>query len=676
MAPRRPEALTGREIAGRYRLARYLGRGRATLVFAAEDAEDHTEVAVKLLANSLSSDVGFMRRFRHVMRAASAVEHPNVVRVLGWGEERELFVVTELRPAGSLRTLLANGRLLSPGQAGRVALDSARGLAELHQRNLVHRRIHPSNLLFDAEGRVAVADAGLAWLLEHQSGHQFSDYRYLAPEAGSGTTGPPLDVYALAMVMVEAVSGDVPLLAGGATATLGLRHSHDLEMNPSWGRFGRGFGAAGLAEPTRRIPAAQLEVGMMALVEQVDPDQLELPLPSAPRPTDELEAMAITLRERVPAMAAATAATLGAPTGASSSFGAPAPLNPTSPPSAPAPPKPSKPPSAPAPPSPPEPPPAEPPSSSTADAAEGVDERPSSEELKARRNWMLGTLAAIVVVLAVLLGLQQFVLAPTVAVPDLVGSSLDEAERVAETQRWRLDTTKVRRDGTEPEEILAQTPEPGSELEPGSSLTVTVSLGQKLVEFPEIEGLEETEAENVIAFTGMKLGTVTREYNDQVKAGTVVSHSAKVTDEGQLPKGTTIDLVISDGGKPRQVPTGLEGKNSLLAVRELEEALLEPVIERVQNSTVAQNLVVSVDPPGGTAVPTGSKVTVRVSAPRDRVVMPDVAGQPPAQADAELRSLGLTVLGIQGPAGSSVKRTEPAAGTEVPQGTAVRLITA
>ncbi|MEZ5372312.1 MAG: protein kinase [Microthrixaceae bacterium] len=319
MAPRRPEALTGREIAGQFRLEEYLGRGRTTLVYRATDLTTGDQVAIKLLASSLSRDVGVMRRVRHVLRAASAMEHPNVLRVLAWGEERELFVVTELM-AGPLRSLMGPGpsgtNRLSVGQTASMAVDAARGLAFLAERNLVHRRLHPSNLLVADDGRVVVGDAGLAWILAHESGHQFSDFRYLAPEAGSGTTGPAIDVYALGVIMAEALTGDVPLLAGDVNATLGLRHGTNLVLDESWGRIRSAVGAAGRSDHERRVPADRLDVGLMALIDQLDGRDVRLGRIDPAVSSDELEAMRLAVRDRLPEVAAQATAALGAATGA------------------------------------------------------------------------------------------------------------------------------------------------------------------------------------------------------------------------------------------------------------------------------------------------------------------------------------------------------------------------
>lgn len=753
MAPRRPEALIGREIAGQFRLDRYLGRGRSTLVFAALDLVTGDEVAIKLLASSLTSDVGFMRRFRHVLRAASEMDHPNVLRVIAWGEERELFVVTELM-AGPLRSVLRPGGGLSAGQTAAMAVDASRALAFLSQRNLVHRRLHPSNLLVSADGRVVVGDAGLAWILAHHSGHQFSDFRYLAPEVGGGSAGAPLDVYALGLIMIETLCGDIPMLAADVNATLGMRHDRDVRVGQDWGRIGRAIGAAGRADPNRRVPAAQLDVGLMALIDQLGGSRVDLPHVDPAAYSDELEAMRLIVRSRAPAVAPAGVpgpasrsersaggqpATARQAEPSTRSVGSPgssttAPRDPTG--------------SAGLPPTgraagPTRSDPtevgasaapgasgsaaggtgiaaggtdtAEPPARSwrrpkdgptaaerlkTAQAGAGAalnrllvrwhltmpadqgaegdvpnPDAPTAEQVASRRTWVFGLLAAMAIVLVLFVGVQRLVLAEAGTVPNLVGATEQEARQEATEQRWRLNVTEVRRDGTEVDEILTQSPDEGTRLEAGESLDITVSIGQTLVNLPDLDGLDRAEAEAIITFSGMKLGTVTNQYDAETRGGIILSYDAPGED-GKVPKGSKVNLVISDGARPRKVPADLAGKNALDVAQALEKVSLKPVVERVQDPSVQLGYVVSVEPASGTEVEFESEVKVRVSSPRDKAIVPDVAGKSTLQADADLRAAGLNVLGIQGPPGNPVLRTIPAAGTEVSQGTAVRLVTA
>src|SRR5207302_6389101 len=147
----------------RYRLRGTLGAGASAQVYLADDATLARQVALKVLHPALADDEGFLRRFRAEAQAAAALTHPHIMAVYDWGEEDDSpYLVCEYLGGGSLRTMLDAGHRLSPSQALLVGLQAARGLDYAHRRGLVHRDIKPANLLFDAEGRLRIADFGLA----------------------------------------------------------------------------------------------------------------------------------------------------------------------------------------------------------------------------------------------------------------------------------------------------------------------------------------------------------------------------------------------------------------------------------------------------------------------------------------------------------------------------------
>jgi serine/threonine protein kinase len=153
----------GRVLGGRYRLLAPIGTGASAHVFLAEDVKLRRRVAVKVLHPALTDDEAFLRRFRAEARAAAALNHPNVMAVYDWGEEADgPFIVCEFLGGGSLRSVLDRGTRLTPSQALVVGLEAARALDYANRRGLVHRDIKPANLLFDDEGRLRIADFGLA----------------------------------------------------------------------------------------------------------------------------------------------------------------------------------------------------------------------------------------------------------------------------------------------------------------------------------------------------------------------------------------------------------------------------------------------------------------------------------------------------------------------------------
>src|SRR4051812_15332384 len=178
----------GRVLGGRYRLIAPIGTGASASVYQADDVTLRRRVAVKVLHPALADDDRFLRRFRAEARAAAALSHPAVMAVYDWGEEDDgPYLVCEYLGGGSLRALLDSGERLSPSQALLVGLDTARGLDYAHRRGVVHRDIKPGNLLFDLDGRVRIADFGLARALAEAAwtepvGAVLGTVRYAAPE--------------------------------------------------------------------------------------------------------------------------------------------------------------------------------------------------------------------------------------------------------------------------------------------------------------------------------------------------------------------------------------------------------------------------------------------------------------------------------------------------------------
>ena len=220
----------GRVLSGRYRLIAPIGSGASALVYLADDTRLRRRVAVKLLHQALAEDEAFLRRFRAEAQAAAALNHPHVLAVYDWGDdEREPYLITEYLGGGSLRAMLDAGRRLTPSQGLMVGLEAARGLEYAHTRGFVHRDIKPANLLFGEDGRLRIGDFGLARALAEAawtepSGAMLGTARYACPEQARGEPASGKgDVYSLALVLIEAVTGRVPFAADTTIATLMAR---------------------------------------------------------------------------------------------------------------------------------------------------------------------------------------------------------------------------------------------------------------------------------------------------------------------------------------------------------------------------------------------------------------------------------------------------------------------
>src|SRR5215471_14015083 len=276
--------LTGRVLASRYRLLAPIGAGASGRVYVADDVRLKRRVGVKVLHLALAEDAGFLRRFRAEAQVAASLNHPNVMAVYDWGEDDVPFMVLELLTGGSLRGMLDANARLSPSQAAHVGRQVTSALEYAHARGVVHRDIKPANLLFDEHGIVRVADFGLARALAEASwtepaGTVVGTARYAAPEQA---TGAPLDgradLYSLAVVLVEAVTGTVPAIADTAIGTLAARTHTPLVAPLALGRLGPVVERAGRPDPAERYPDAAVMRAALADAARALPPPQPLPL--------------------------------------------------------------------------------------------------------------------------------------------------------------------------------------------------------------------------------------------------------------------------------------------------------------------------------------------------------------------------------------------------------------
>src|SRR5579863_9821451 len=259
----------GRVLAGRYRLVAPVGTGASAHVYAADDVVLSRRVAVKVLHPALVGDQAFLRRFRAEARAVASLNHPHVMRVFDWGEDADgPFLVLEHLGGGSLRDLLDAGHLLTPAQAAVVGAEAAHGLAYAHRRGIVHRDVKPANILFDDEGSLRVSDFGIARALAEAAwteptGAVLGTARYASPEQAEGrVVDDRADVYSLALVLFESMTGWVPFSADTTVATLMARLGAHLPMVPELGPLGSILGQAAIPEPLARLDAPSLALDL------------------------------------------------------------------------------------------------------------------------------------------------------------------------------------------------------------------------------------------------------------------------------------------------------------------------------------------------------------------------------------------------------------------------------
>jgi serine/threonine-protein kinase len=640
----------GRVLGGRYRLVAPIGSGASAQVFLADDVRLRRRVAVKLLHAGLADDEGFLRRFRAEAAAAAALSNPHVVSVYDWGEEEEPFLVCELLAGGSLRGMLDAGRRLSVAQALLVGLEAGRGLDHAHRRGIVHRDIKPANLLFAEDGRLAIADFGLARALAdaawtEPSGSVMGTARYASPEQAKGQpVDGKADVYSLGLVVIEAVTGEVPFWSDTTIATLMARTESDVEVGERLGALRPALQAAGRVEPTDRPDAATFAAMLVNASEGLDSPEA-LPLVGAVRSTPDSV-------DRID----------GRPVVKPSADPTPTPepvLLPDD-------------------------------DDTHRRHRPGLLDATKRQERKARREahrlarggartterrWprrLAIVLTSLAIVALAGFGVWRFA-RPSHDVPELVGLTSDEVAPLVEGNGWDVERIVERRDDSEAGVVVSQRPGPGESLREGETLEVTVSLGNELVEVPQnLSNVSLADAEARLADAGLVVGQQRRKFAELLNADVVMAVAGR---SRELPRGSAVDLVVSAGPRPRTVPGGLAGMSYEQAERAVDEAELTPVRAEGYSDTVAAGVVIGTDPAAETSVPRDSEVRIIVSLGPEQVEVPDVSGQSVADATSELEAAGFEVQGVSGSPNRDVARTDPEAGTLVERGTAISLIT-
>ena len=203
-------------VADRYRVERTLGRGGMARVELARDVELDRLVAVKVLADTLSSDPELRERFVREGRLAARLSHPNVVGVLDAGEVDGLpFIVMEYVEGETLADVLRREGRQPWERAVGLAVQALDGLEHAHAAGLVHRDVKPGNLLLRRDGQLKIGDFGIARAVESvgltKTGTILGTAAYLAPEQARGEhVGPAADVYGIAAVLYELLTGRPP----------------------------------------------------------------------------------------------------------------------------------------------------------------------------------------------------------------------------------------------------------------------------------------------------------------------------------------------------------------------------------------------------------------------------------------------------------------------------------
>ncbi len=659
MALRLKDQLVGQVVDGRYEVLSRIAAGGMATVYLAADARLGRQVALKVMHPHLAADEVFVDRFAREARSAARLSHPGVVGVYDQGSEGgTVYLAMEHVPGRTLRDVLTERGALSAGEALAVATALLDALASAHRSDLVHRDVKPENILVGLDGRLRVADFGLARAASASTTAAsvlIGTVAYLAPElVTQGRADARVDVYAVGVVLFELLTGSLPF-AGDVPAQVAFAHVADDVPPPSsrqphlpvevdelvqW---------ATARDPQRRPrDAGELLEAVRHVRESLPPDLLgqrpervAAPAQGRGRPVDRREhVLALPIGEALEAEVERTGQL---------------------PPVRDVPPSPRR-------------------SARTEDGSATTTRRveapPADGDRPAgRRRWRLAALAAALVVLLTAGGFGWAVVAgplERVPVPRVVTSSVDDARQTLTARELTARVSEVFDEQAPAGQVVGTRPPAGTSVRTGTRVELVVSRGPELFAVPDLAGQTREAADASITSAGLAVGAVAEEFSEDVPAGAVVSQQTPVGE--QLRGSTPVDFTVSKGRQPIEVPEVADRAQADAERAVTDAGLVVGEVTRERSETVPAGAVVRAEPDDGQLF-RGDAVDLVVSDGPPLVAVPGVVGQQLDAARGALQAAGFQV-GVENVLGGffgTVRSQSVAPGQEVPKGSTVVL---
>ncbi|NQX10661.1 Stk1 family PASTA domain-containing Ser/Thr kinase [Microbacteriaceae bacterium VKM Ac-2855] len=597
------DPLLGRLVDGRYEVRSRIARGGMATVYLATDQRLERRVAIKVMHGHLSDDTTFKNRFVQEARSAARLAHPNVVSVFDQGQDSDMaYLVMEYLPGITLRDLLKERGMLTAQQTVDIMHSVLSGLAAAHRAGILHRDLKPENVLLADDGRIKIGDFGLARAASANtaSGQALlGTIAYLSPELVTrGTADTRSDIYAIGIMLYEMLTGEQPF-TGEQPMQIAYQHAND-----------------SVPYPSAKVPSVPQSLDELVLwATERDPDM---------RPRDAgvmlaqlLEAerlMGVTPTDR----RGETQATVVAPAleiGDTTVFHGDALL-------------------------------AASPAASETTAVGRLEPSDPVEALtatttKRRRRGVI--LVVLVLLVALLGGGVAWWVGETspIDIPDVTNQQADAARDQLVAAGFEV-VEESANDLTMASGLVLRTDPPsGEQRSRGSSVTLVVSAGPRILPVPDVVGSNLEDAKATIAADGFVAGAVTSYFDAEIAANVVMR--AQLPDGSDLPASlaeqSTIDLVRSLGPVPNVV--GLTEDEASTALKDAGLAMDKSAAEF--SDDVPSGSIISQTNPEDPASP-GDIVTVTVSKGPDVVAVPDVEGMTRDAAKAALEAAGFVVV--------------------------------
>jgi len=632
-------------VDGRYLIKSRIARGGMATVYLALDRRLDREVALKVMHEHLAIDAEFVSRFVHEARAAARLSHPNVVQVYDQGSDTVvLYLAMEYLPGRTLRDVLTERGALTPRESVSVLEPVLAALAAAHRAGIVHRDVKPENVILTDDGRIKVADFGLARAVTAPisttaTNELLGTVAYLAPELVShGHADARADVYAAGIMLFELLTGKQPF-TGPDPLQVAYRHVHEpvpapsslfpdlpaafdqvvlraTDQNPDHRPPDAAILLADLHAAQARVPAPQLDhraadagtLRLDAARTQVFSALSGTPAgPAAattPQPT-----RALTLSRR---QARAHNPISTHPTGSHplTTTGSRVPLLPRL-------------------------------------SVHDSETAPPGFLGERHRQAIAAIAGALTLLLIIFTGIWWFTGGPGsyTTTPSLTGQRLDDAQRVLSSQGLYGHENDAYSTTVAAGQVISTTPTAGQHVKKNGTVQLTVSKGPHLIAIPDVTGKTVAEATTQIKAQGLTIGTTKTKFSGTVAKDMIISTSPKAGT--QIAPDRPITLTVSKGAQPVLLDN-VVGQNVDAATQLLKSKGL--VVQRAPDQPAtdgtAPGTVVLQDPAVTTpnqTVNKGSTVTLTAIAQPAQVTVPNVVGQQFDAAKQQLQQLGLSV---------------------------------
>ncbi len=647
--------LTGELIDGRYQLLRQMAAGGMATIYEAIDTRLDRRVAVKIMHPHLAQDEQFVERFIREAKASAALSHPNIVSVQdqGWNQNGTpaVFLVMEMVEGHTLREYLNEQGSLSVADGIKFLLPVLSALASAHKLGIVHRDIKPENILISKEGRIKIADFGLAkgpllgTTMTAESSIVLGSVSYLSPEqVQRGIADARSDVYSAGITAFEIFTGEKPF-AGEEPIQIAYMHVNERVPLMSSKKSGIPpeldqliYRATNSDPDARPKDAGEFHAALSVISQSLDPNQkqmsLELDIPIAPmRPASKKPSR----RERARAEKEKTVALKKNREDSKNLSG-----------------------------------------KNSAEQSEPA-KRETTAQIKKRKkvSKRVRRNRIIAAGLAISLGIFGWytLVGPgsRVVVPSIVGASESEARNVLTPLGLTLVISEKRFDEEIGNgQIIESNPAGGGKVDAGGEVKAIVSKGPERYVIPMLVGLTPEAAVNLLAKYPVKVGELKEVFNDLTPKGFVISSSPAQGEK--VKRDSTVDILVSKGIETLDVASYV-GKSADQALNELTDAGFNVTTTDQFSESVLAGAVISQVPSGGAPLAKGAKIALTISKGSQYVFIPNVFSLTENKARGALTDLELKVVvkKIGAKKVKAVTNIVPKVGTKVKRGSTVTI---